>query len=351
MVVIVVATSGCGAVRPAHTASPPKGLGQHAAAAGRTPAAAISATPVAVLTPPHALALVTAETQNRLVVVDMATGQIKRSVALPADPEYVAVGGRVIVVVSASAGAVTLLDRSSLRVVKVLPGFGVPHIPAISPDGRYAYVTDDARGTLTVIRLSDARILSTISVGSLAHHLSFRPDERQVWLALGQSASTIVILDTANPARPRVVGRFDPGYMAHDLLFTPDGQRIWITSASGPEIGVFNAHSHRLSFRVPGGAPPQHVVIDGSYAYVTSGYGSQIEKTKLATGRVLKTASAPYGSFDLAAGGGFVVTSSLLRGTLAIYDTQLHLLRVLQIAPAAEDVAIAGRQAIASAAR
>jgi DNA-binding beta-propeller fold protein YncE len=238
---------------------------------------------------------------------------------------------------------VTLLDRSSLRVIKVLNDFGSPHIPAIAPDGKYVYVTDDARGTLTVIRLSDARILSRISVGALAHHLSFRRDERQVWLALGQSASTIVIVDTANPARPRVIGRFDPGYRAHDLLFTPDGRRIWITSASGPAIGVFDTRSHRLSFQVSGGAPPQHVVFDGPYAYVASGYGSLIEKVTLAAGRVLKTASTPYGSFELAAGGGFVVTSSLLRGTLTVYDTQLHRLRALQIAPAAEDVAIAGK--------
>jgi DNA-binding beta-propeller fold protein YncE len=334
------AVASCGAVRPAHTTPQSKALGRHAAGAWRTSAAAISATTLAALTPVRSLALVTAETENRLVVVDLANGQVRRRVALPADPEYVAAGGGVIVVVSASAGAVTLLDRSSLRVVKVLRGFGLPHIPAIAPDGKFAYITDDARGTLTVIRLTDARVVGRISVGANAHHLSFRPDERQVWLALGQSARTIVIVDTANPARPRVVGRFDPGYQAHDLLFTPDGRRIWITSASGPEIGVFNARSHRLSFQVPGGAPPQHVVFDGPYAYVTSGYGGQIEQVQLATGRVLKTASTPYGSFDLAAADGFVVTSSLLRGTLAIYDTQLHRLRVLQIAPAAEDVAI-----------
>ena len=66
---------------------------------------------------------------------------------------------------------------------------------------------------------------------------------------------------------------------------------------------------------------------------------------------MLRTASGPYGSFDLAVAGGFVVTSSLLRGTLAIYDTRLHLRRVLQVAPAAEDVTIAGRQGVASAAR
>jgi len=48
----------------------------------------------------------------------------------------------------------------------------------------------------------------------------------------------------------------------------------------------------------------------------------------------------PYGSFELGAANGYVVTSSLLRGTLAIYNEELHLLRVVHVAPAAREVAI-----------
>ena len=85
---------------------------------------------------------------------------------------------------------------------------------------------------------------------------------------------------------------------------------------------------------------PQHIVFDGAVAYVASGYGSQIEMVKLSTGRLLKTASAPYGSFELDASSSYVVTSSLLSGTLAIYTPQLRLLHTIQIGPAAEDVAL-----------
>jgi hypothetical protein len=82
------------------------------------------------------------------------------------------------------------------------------------------------------------------------------------------------------------------------------------------------------------------VVFDGRYAYVTSGYGSRLEQVSLTTGRVLTRTAAPYGSFDLDAAGGYVVTSSLLRGTIAIYNNRLRLLRVRHVAPSAEDVAI-----------
>jgi DNA-binding beta-propeller fold protein YncE len=288
---------------------------------------------------PASLALVTAESENRIVLVNLRRGRVIRSVPVPADPEYAVATRRVVVAVS-PAGTVTLLERPSLRRIRVFTGFAAPHIPAISPDGAYAYVTDDARGTLTTIRLGDARITSKIFVGAGAHHMGISPDGRSLWIALGQAASKIVLLDSSRPGRPRVVGAFDPGFLAHAVQFAPGGGRVWISSANGPEVAVFSAARHRLLFRVPGGAPPQHIAFAGSSAYVTSGYGSTIERVSLMTGHVLRRVGAVYGSFELDTGGGYVAASSLLRGTLSIYDDNLDLERTLDIAPVAEDVVI-----------
>lgn len=152
-----------------------------------------------------------------------------------------------------------------------------------------------------------------------------------------------MILDTSDIDHPRVIGRFAPGFAAHGLSFTPDGRRVWITSAGGPDVAVFRATDHRLLFRVPVGAPPQRIAFDGSYAYLTSGYDSTIEQVTVAGGSVIKRTAVPYGSFELAAADGFVVTSSLLDGKIAIFTRQLELLRVLRVAPATRDVAISYR--------
>jgi hypothetical protein len=313
------------------------------APAPKPAAAVITRRATAPASRPAPQALVTAETENRLLVVDLPSGRVVRRLAMPADPEDLAANGGArssVVVTSAAAGKVTVLDRERLERRSVIGGFGTPHIAEIAPGGAYAYVTDDARGTVTVIRLGDSRATSTIEVGAGAHHLSFSPDGRHVWVALSESARTIVTLDTSHPAHPRVGGRFDPGFAAHDLSFAPDGQRIWITGANVPETSVFSARDHRLLFRVPVGPGPQHVAFVGRYAYLTSGYGGAIEQVDASTGRVLRRASAPYGSFELAAGDGYVVTSSLLRGTLAIYTPQLKLVRVVHLAPATREVAI-----------
>jgi DNA-binding beta-propeller fold protein YncE len=309
--------------------------------------------PARAYTTPAPQALVTDEAQNRLLVVDLPSGRIARSVPLPSDPEDIAAtdNGGVALVVSSRSGKVTVLNRDTLRTIKTFGGFDQPHIAAITPDYTYAYITDDALGTLTAINLYDMKVTSTVHVGAGAHHLAISPGERQIWVALGESARTITILTTvdwtprgtspiADLGHPWVIGHLTPGFPVHDLSFSPDGRRVWITSAAGPDVTVFDTHTRKALFRVPVGPPPQHLAVAGRYIYATSGYGRVIEKVDARTGRVVARASAPYGSFELAAADGYVTTASLLRGTLAIYTPDLKLLRVAKLAPATREVAI-----------
>jgi DNA-binding beta-propeller fold protein YncE len=195
-------------------------------------------------------------------------------------------------------------------------------------------------GTVTTIQLSGAKELARVPVGRGAHHLTLSPDGRRLWIAIAESARTIVILDTTNPARPRLVRRFDPGFPVHDVPFSPNGRAAWLSAASGPDVTAPDARSLKVLFRVPVGSPPQHIAFDRAYAYLTSGYSGTLEQIDTASGRILARSRSPYGSFELDAAEGYVATSSLLRGTLAIYETRLRLRRIVQLASATRDLAI-----------
>lgn len=332
---LLVGVAGCGSAAP--KARPRARREVDRAASVHRPAPRVAPAPLQ--------ALVTAQTEDRLLVVGLPDGKVIHDVSIAGDPSYVDAGRGVVLVVGSGSGTVTLLDRTSLRVIRIFRGFVSPHIPTISPDGRYAYVTDDGSGELAVIGLYDDRLISRVFVGSGAHHLAFSPDERQVWVALSQTARTITILSTdiggkVDPGHPRVVGYLHPGFLAHDLLFTPGGKQVWITSAEGSFVGVFQVNTRRLLWRVPAAVGPQHIAFADGFAYITSGYGSSIERVNLYSGRVVRRAYAPFGSFDLDASGRYVVTASLLRGTLAIYNRALQLLGVHRLAPSTEDVAL-----------
>ena len=244
---------------------------------------------------------------------------------MPPDPEDIATvgNGGVVIVVSARAGVVTALNRDTLRTIRTFRGFDEPHIAAVAPDGQYAYITDDARGTLTVIQLSDMKVTSTVAVGSGAHHLSFSPDEHRVWVALGRISQPDRDPRHDRPRSSRADRPLQPRLSGPRRVLQPRRTRGLVSSSAGPDVTAFDPRSHRVLYRVPVGPSPQHIAFDGRFAYLTSGYGDTIEKVDANTGRVIARARAPYGSFELAAADGYVATASLLRGTLAVFTPAL----------------------------
>src|SRR3954470_14186567 len=92
------------------------------------------------------IALVTADEEARLVVVDLADGRVLRHVPTLASPRSIETVGETAVVAHSELGAVSLVRN--LRVVGSLHGFGEPRYTAAHPDGRHAYVTDAERGEI-----------------------------------------------------------------------------------------------------------------------------------------------------------------------------------------------------------
>jgi YVTN family beta-propeller protein len=288
------------------------------------------------------VALVTAESQNEVLAVSLPGGKVLRRVRL-ADPQTIVAEPNGQAVVVDPEGSVTLLDWRSLKVLAVLHDFRSPQIAAIAPGGNYAYVTDSGSGELSVISLAARRVVDRVYVGAGAHHLAISPDSTRAWVALGERAQTIVLLDTSNANRPRVNGRIHPRTPAHDLAFAPNGRTVWVSSASAPYVSVLDASSGRLVATVPAGPGPQHVAF-GAYsnprAYVASGYGSTLEMVDVATRKALRRVAVPYGSFNVATAGGLVVTSSLLDGVVCEYSDTLQRRLKMTLAPRTRDVAI-----------
>jgi YVTN family beta-propeller protein len=267
------------------------------------------------------VALVCAEASNEVFAVSLGPrgGRVLKRVHLD-DPLMIAAPLHGPVVVVDPHGSVTLLGWHSLRVVKVFHGFREPEVAAIAPGDRYAYVSDAGSGRLVVLDLARRRIVDSVFAGYLAHHLDFSPDGRRLWVSLGETATTIVRLDTSNLRRPRVVGRIHPRVTGHGIEFSPDGRTVWVSSSAAPFVTVFDAATGKALREIAAGKGPQEVAFSGKRAIVTSGYGSSLEAVSWRTYGRHGSVSMPYGSFNLSTFGGRVVTSSVLNG----YVTELE---------------------------
>jgi len=289
------------------------------------------------------IALVAAETANEVVAVSLGPhgGHVLRRVRV-VDPLMVAapIHGPAVVL-SPAAHTVTLLAWHSLHPVKVFHGFRDPQVARIAPGQRYAYIADGGTGDLSVIDLARQRIVRRLYVGAGAHHLSFSPDGKHLWIALSAVATTIVRLDTSDLERPRIAGRLHPRFPGHSIGFAPDGRTVWISSARAPYVAVYDAGTGRVVKVVPAARAPQEVAFSGARVLLTSGYGSSLEALLWRTYRRLGSVSMPYGSFNLATFGGQVVTSSLFTGQVVeLRGGTLHRFWTTKVAPETRYVAI-----------
>jgi hypothetical protein len=146
------------------------------------------------------MALVTADQEAHVAVVSLTRRRVVQRVATLEGPRSIrdAPGGRALVG-HADAGAVTLLEGRTVRVRRVLRGFGAPRYTAVHPDGHVAYVSDGGHGELAVIDLRAGRVRRRVPVGDGARHVTLDPAGTTLWVALGSSAAQI---DRRRPPRP-----------------------------------------------------------------------------------------------------------------------------------------------------
>src|SRR5437868_438969 len=136
------------------------------------------------------VALVCAEASNEVLAVSLGPhgGRVLKRVRLD-DPLMVAAPLHGPAVVVDPHGTVTLLGWHSLQPLKVFHGFSDPQVERIAPGDRFAYVADGGSGEISVIDLAKRRIVHRVYVGLQAHHMSFSPDGRRLWIALGEVAT------------------------------------------------------------------------------------------------------------------------------------------------------------------
>jgi DNA-binding beta-propeller fold protein YncE len=284
------------------------------------------------------VALVTADLESRLVVVDLATGRVLRYVTTPPGPSSIETVDEMAVVAHSAEGVVSVVDAWKLEVRHVIR-VGRPRYTAAHPAGRFAFVTDEISGDVVTIDVMRGRIVGRAFAGPRARHLTISPSGLHLWIALGSSAREIAVVDVSRPAHPRLVRRFAPPFLAHDVGWTPDGKRVWVSSADRWQLAVYDARTGRVVARPSGDQPPQHVTFAGGRAYVTSGWSGTL-RVHHVDGRQIRTNVIPVGSYNVQQGDGRVVTASLGHGALTILDESGRTLRRTQVARSSHDACV-----------
>jgi YVTN family beta-propeller protein len=153
--------------------------------------------------------------------------------------------GRLVWSVNPTADNVSVIRTDRNQVIAGVGAGREPQAVALTPDNRYAYVANAAAGTVTVIRIADARPAhfkavksQTLRTGAEPWNIVTSPDGRRVFVA-NSSEDTITVIDAA---AKKVIGSVDvrnsvcndPDRARHfqprGLAVAQDNTKLYVTS-------------------------------------------------------------------------------------------------------------------------
>jgi hypothetical protein len=284
------------------------------------------------------LALVTADHEAHVAVVELATGRISSRIATQPDPFSIELVGAHAVVAHTVAGSVSVIGGAPLAVRHLVDGFEEPRYTAAALDGRHAFVTDSGRVAVQTVDVVRGVVVGRLALKLWPRHLSLSPDGRTLWVGLGTASEQVAAVDVADPRRPRLERYVRPGFLVHDVGFAPSRGRIWVTGGASNEIAIHERGSFR---RLPADAPPQHVTFLDDRVFVTSGGSGTLRVYDATGGRLLHLTRIPIGSYNVQYAAGRVLTPSLDEGTLCVLDAAGRLRERIRVATSSHDACLA----------
>ncbi|HVW89208.1 MAG TPA: hypothetical protein VHC01_07050 [Gaiellaceae bacterium] len=272
------------------------------------------------------VALVTCDTESRLALVDLGSLRVVGHVPTLPAPRSVETVGDVAVVCHTAVGALSVVDRHGVR--HVVRGVVEPRYTAAHPDGRHAFVTDSGRSGVVVLDVVRGVLLGRVALPGWARHVTISHDGATVWAGLGSASEHVAVLRTRPLEREKLL---TPGFLAHDVGLAPDG-RLWVTSGAERVLAVSGT-------RLSADLSPQHVTFGNGRVFVTSGDSGTLH-VQSPDGRVLARHPVPVGSYNVQFARGHVLTPSLDRGTLAVFDAAGRHRGTVQVAPSCHDACV-----------
>jgi len=188
---------------------------------------------------------------NTLTVIDLATGRVRSTVDLEANErphgiQFVGGNSRVIVTIE-TLNRVLLVDLDKGRVRKAIDSkAGGTHMLVASPDGKRAYTANIADGSVSVLDLEEGRYVKTIPTGAQCEGIDISPDGKEVWTS-NRGADTLSVIDTATLEE---VAELPCAAFPIRLKFTPDGSRVVVSNANSSEVAVFDAETREEVGRI-----------------------------------------------------------------------------------------------------
>jgi DNA-binding beta-propeller fold protein YncE len=199
-----------------------------------------------------------------------------------------------IFVTTERPSALVELDPVSRKVVRAYDVKGkAPHIVVLGPGSVFAYTSNDNSGTISAIRLATGEV-KVIPAGKRPQGQALSPDGKFDFITL-EDDNTIAILDTA---KNEIVGRIGTGRSPNRVAVTPDGKLLVYSMQLAGAVGFADIAARKQIAQVPVGGQTMSIALspDAQLAYTGIQEHDQIAVVSVRDRKLVRTFKTAPGS-------------------------------------------------------
>ena len=235
----------------------------------------------------------------------------------------------VLLVVNKSGNTLSFVDPADgTELTRVETGHS-PHEVAVSPDGRWAYVTDYGTGpqpgsTVTIVDVAARSRVGTIDLGSHTrpHGVSVTPDG-YLWVTT-EGSSHVLKLD---PTTRSVLVEAETGQRVTHMVVAAGYDRVYTANIGSGTVTAVDATTGDVLGHIDTGAGAEGIALapDGDHVYVSNRSAGTLSRIEVASNTV--TGSLEVGDFpirvEVLPDGGRALVSNAEANELAVVDLEL----------------------------
>jgi YVTN family beta-propeller protein len=188
---------------------------------------------------------------STLSLIDATAGKVTETIDL--DPYGKPHGvvwlkdGRSALVTAEAQKVLLVVDVMEGKVKQAIPtGQDVSHMVVATPDEKRAFVANIGSGSITVLDLVEGRAVTNISTGDGAEGLDITPDGTQLWVT-NRAVDSISVID---PESLKIISTVPSRSFPIRAKVTPDGKHVLVSNARSGEVVVFSTDSKKEIQRI-----------------------------------------------------------------------------------------------------
>jgi len=236
---------------------------------------------------------------------------------------------------------VTILRQETGEIMRAVDVPGAVHHVSVSPDGRFAVVTQPGNDTITAIDLETYAVVATLNTGSLPNYMTFGKDSRVLYVS-NAGDNNIAVIDTADW---RIDSTIAVGESPEHMVLSADGGKLFVNNIDDGSVGSVDLATGQVTDTYVIGERLHGLDLsdDGNALLVAERDGDRVARVDLATGLVSKRdmAPEPYHVTSIPGTGLVFVSSSDEPVMRVVSQSDLSLVSKIDIADVGHQMVVA----------